>query len=326
VRFLVFAFGMLSAWASAGGAATLAAGDLLVLDTFLTSGESYRVVQIDPATRTVTPITTAGLLQSPADFVLHPDGRILVADRVNGVIAVDPGSGSQSVLTSGGLFAGGELQGIAVEPGGTLVVTLAFPAGGGVPAVVRVEATGGAQTLVSSGGSLEFPKGIIVGADGALYVCEPSSPGLGPTGYTYGSVIRVSASDGAQTSRYVSDLFSGPEEIAYSLFDGRLYVVQRGLMGRHYYGRVVALDPADGTTFVFAEDHGHLGVAISPAGVTYRAFFMDPKPGPVDVLRKDGDPSWYVDGLAGPMEIVGTAGSTPARTSSWGSVKERYRR
>jgi hypothetical protein len=92
-------------------------------------------------------------------------GDILVADTgafagfQGGVIRVDPASGAQTTVSSGGSFF--DPSGVALEADGDILVAdqNAFAGPGGV---IRVDPASGAQTTVSSGGSFLHPTGVAV--------------------------------------------------------------------------------------------------------------------------------------------------------------------
>ncbi len=83
------------------------------------------------------------------------NGDILVADASAGVIRVDPVTGAQTIVSSGGLLQ--SIHSVAVEANGDIVV-----ADTGAAAVIRIDPVTGAQSIVSSGGTLGWPWGIAV--------------------------------------------------------------------------------------------------------------------------------------------------------------------
>jgi hypothetical protein len=85
------------------------------------------------------------------------NGFILVADATaSKVIGVDPQSGAQSTIASGGSLSAP--YGVAIESTGKIVVFDQAGAG----AVVRVDPSNGAQFLIATGGSFADPFGIAV--------------------------------------------------------------------------------------------------------------------------------------------------------------------
>ena len=75
------------------------------------------------------------------------------------MIRVDPATGAQTTVSSGGSFV--NPLGIAVEADGDILVADA-DAFGGHGGAIRVDPATGAQTTVSAGGSFVSPVGIAV--------------------------------------------------------------------------------------------------------------------------------------------------------------------
>jgi hypothetical protein len=170
------------------------------------------ILRSEPATGSTVEISRNGplgsLFQHPYDLAVEADGSIVVADmgvrnqKDGAVLRVDPFTGRQSVVSSGGLFY--DPSGIAIGPGGLLYVldTLSGANGG---AVISVDPHTGAQRLISSDFNplalFDLPFGIAVDSDGSLVVVNRALAGplplqcLAPTG----SVIRVNPADGTQT-------------------------------------------------------------------------------------------------------------------------------
>ena len=93
-----------------------------------------------------------------ATFVSPGD---ILAGGAEQVVRVDPATGQETVISSGGLLSGGSFFGVvatAIEPSGSV---LALVDSG---SVVRVEPATGNQTLVSSGGQLDWPNDLAVEA------------------------------------------------------------------------------------------------------------------------------------------------------------------
>ena len=116
------------------------------------------------------------------------------------VIRVDPLTGRQTRVSSGGLFF--DPAGIAVSPsGGVYVVDNLAPNNDG--GVIRVDPRTGAQTMISTngkGGNLfDLPFGIAIDRDGSLVVANRVSPNDLAQCLLRGRVIRVDPSDGDQT-------------------------------------------------------------------------------------------------------------------------------
>ena len=124
-------------------------------------------------------ISWAGLLQP---------GDIVVANRAaESIVAVDPVTGSQTLISSGGDFT--NLTDVAFSQSGQLFVTDQNASTGALGAVFRVDPVTGQQTLVSSGGLFIHPQGLIVASNGEILVANAQG----------GNIISVDPSTGAQS-------------------------------------------------------------------------------------------------------------------------------
>ncbi len=170
------------------------------------------ILRSEPATGSTVEISRNGpqgnLFKRPYDLAVEPSGGIVVADmgvpneRDGAVIRVDPVTGRQSLLSSGGYFF--DPAGIAIGPGGVLYVLDNFD-GFNSGAVIRVDPRTGAQTFVSANLILprlfDFPFGIAVDRNGQIVVVNRSLGGALPVPCAVGtgSVFRVNPTNGAQT-------------------------------------------------------------------------------------------------------------------------------
>jgi hypothetical protein len=111
------------------------------------------------------------------------DGDILIAilnagglSRPSEIIRLDPNTGVQTSVSSGGYFS--DTRGIAIESNGDILVadTDSFIGGGGFGAIIRVDPNTGEQTLVSSGPPFFDPIALaIVPASVGAVIPEPAS-------------------------------------------------------------------------------------------------------------------------------------------------------
>jgi len=134
-------------------------------------------------------------------------GDILVADRGKGLILVDPVSGGQT-LFAGPYNAQGFVD-VAADAAGNI-----FAVVGSSGVLVRIDPGTGANTPVSTGGHLQYPRTVDLAPDGILYVCEG-----GPSG----GVIRIDPTNGAQTvilNATAVALTIGPSGMAYVMIAG----------------------------------------------------------------------------------------------------------
>ena len=238
-------------------------GDILVADSGALGGA---VIRVDPVSGARTTLSANGMPAGGPDFVspqglaLEADGGIVVsdlaafADDTGGLVGVDPGSGTRSVISATGMPAGpldfDSPFGVAVESDGGLVVTDGYAFDGGTGGVIRVD-PGGARSRVSSNleppapPGFEEPAGIAVAADGRLVVADPGL--VGPAG---GGLIRVDPDTGTRSLLSGNDQpANGPDFVAPSGLavesDGDLLVADAG-MPAGGDGQVIRVDTATG--------------------------------------------------------------------------------
>ncbi len=288
------------------------AGDLLLASTYAGNRAIYVV---DHSTLTMTWVAAFGFLGSPSGVAALLDGRIIVADASSGVLVIDPGTGAQSVFSSGGLLAGGTPHGVAVEPAGDALVSGIFPACGGA-AIVRLSPDGTSQSVLMAGAPLSDPRGLSIGPDGVLDVADMTAGGSG-------AVVRVALADGSIVGQVTSASLVHPTSCAYSLLTGLLLVIQPGVMSSCYGGGAFWVDPATSVTTV--ADLGTYclqGVAIAPDGAMAYAG---------QTVENRSVTAGYVvwrgvtfQGVCGPLAVA-ASGVTPAARTSWGRLKQLYR-
>jgi hypothetical protein len=115
----------------------------------------------------------------------------LLGGGTGGVIRVDPVTGAQTVISSGGFFV--SPRGVAIDRNGDILVA-DISAFGGSGGVIRVNATTGAQSVVSSGGRFVDPEGIMVvpsPVPPVLVVAIDIKPGSLPNSINLGSAGSV---------------------------------------------------------------------------------------------------------------------------------------
>ena len=119
---------------------------------------------------------------------LNP-GDIIVSEHSGAIVHVDPVSGAQTVISSGGVFASPHTS--VLDTNGDLIV--ADPQGaGGTGSVIRIDPASGSQQVVSSGGFFSDPAGLVIDASGNYIVTDRRYGGTG-------AVLRVDPASGAQT-------------------------------------------------------------------------------------------------------------------------------
>jgi DNA-binding beta-propeller fold protein YncE len=170
------------------GTARAFAADPYVVYTANRDVNGAVILRTDPVTGSTLEISRNGplgtLFQHPYDLAVEADGSLVVADmgvadqKDGSVIRVDPFTGKQSLVSSGGNFY--DPAGIAIGPGGVLYV-LDNLAGSNSGAVIRVDPTTGAQQVIASNfdplALFDFPFGIAVQPDGGIVVVNRSLSG-----------------------------------------------------------------------------------------------------------------------------------------------------
>jgi hypothetical protein len=220
-------------------------------------------------TGTQTTVSSGGSFVNPTDIAIAANGDLFVVDTdafggpcpggCGGIIRVNPLTGAQTTVSSGGSFD--HPEGIAIAANGDLFVVDAEAFGGG--AVIRVNPLTGAQTTVSSGGSFVFPERIAIAANGDLIVVDPEAFG-GPCPGGCGGVIRVDPVTGAQTTVSSGGSFSDPVGVAIAP-NGDILVVDSGAFGGP--GGIIRVDPVTGAQTTVSS----AGSFFTPAGIAIAA-------------------------------------------------------
>lgn len=157
------------------------------------------VIQVDPHTGAQTVVSSGGSFVHPVGIVIDAGGDLIVLDRHafstgptdagGGVIRVNPGTGAQTKIVSGGNFGGTIATRVAVEGNQDIIVAVFSVRGGGV--LFRVHPNSGTQTVVSSGGDLRIPVGIAMNGNGNLLAADLQAAG-------HGGVLRIDPTTGSQ--------------------------------------------------------------------------------------------------------------------------------
>ncbi len=148
---------------------------------------------------------TGGNLQLVSDVAVAANGDIYAADAGaltggnNKIVKIDPGSGVQTLLASGGVLnSGGFPLAIAVDINGDIYVAQGNPSSAG-GSVLKVTAAGVVTTL-SNNGLINGPAGITFGGANELIVSNNQS----------GSLVKVEKTSGTQTMLYSGGPLSKP--------------------------------------------------------------------------------------------------------------------
>ena len=146
-------------------------------------------------------------------------GDILVVDNImNEVIPVNPTTGVQAAVYTGGLLS--TPSAIAIDASGDFLV----PTRGAPGSVIRVTPAG-VQTPISSGGNFASPAGIAIDASGDILIADDNTPGF----------IRVVPGTGASTVLSSSANFSQSRGIVVvsqqAAVPATLLLLSTGLVG-----------------------------------------------------------------------------------------------
>lgn len=189
---------------SAVEAVTLNPGDLVVGD----SRTPVRVSVVNPQAKSKTVVCDCTALGTIKSVAVKGNEKIYAIGQLPGsttqaVVAIDPVSGAQTVVSSGGNFK--SLQGIALELDGSILVSDNAPATATSPllgSVIRVHPLTGQQTVLSSGDRMPRAWSVSVGSSGEIFVAATISfpAGVLPNSLTLASgVLRIDPGNGQQT-------------------------------------------------------------------------------------------------------------------------------
>ncbi len=222
-------------------------------------------------------------------------GDIVIADQgdLPAIIRIDPTTGNQTIVSSGGLLA--VPRGVALDANGDILVAVRFgpingvvrvdPATGNqtivssagnflAPAdlaldangdilvadfnrgVIKVDPMTGAQTVVASGGNLTTVNGIAIAANGDILISDFDEFNVGP-----GEVIRVNPVTGAQTVVSAGGNFLNPAGIAIAA-NGDIVVANQGFFPGGV-NTIIRVDPASGAQAVVFSSSSILPAAIA---------------------------------------------------------------
>jgi len=219
---------------SAGAAVPVATvtvnpGDIFVTD-LLAFGGASGVIRVDPATGVETPVSAGGFLVQPFGIAIEASGNLVVADAsafgglcpggCGGVVRVNPATGAQSIVSTGGFFV--DPFGIAIEADGKILVSDASGL------LIRVHPSTGAQQIVSAAGFFASPTALAVEASGTILVDDQLS-----------GIIRVDPVTGTQTPLSPGGLFCGSLGLALEAGGDILVTASPGCLA----ARVVRVNP-----------------------------------------------------------------------------------
>jgi DNA-binding beta-propeller fold protein YncE len=259
------------------GTATAAPGDPYVVYTANSFASGAVIVRADPASGALVEVSRNGpqgtLFRRPYDLAVEADGSLVVADlgvpnaKDGAIIRVDPLTGVQSLVSSGGEFY--DPAGIAVAPDGQLyVVDNRAPDDDG--AVIRVDPRSGAQTLVTERSDqpgrdeLDLPFGIAIESDGKLVVTNRVSPDQIPFNcLPLGKVVRVDPATGLQQEVDNAGSIAWPLGVAVAP-DGGILVPNECPL----HGGIVRIDPFGGNQIQITPN-GDQDVLVTPERLAF---------------------------------------------------------
>lgn len=224
-------------------AATLMPGDILAVDQQFGPVAASRLVRANPASGVVTTLSVGGFLTETAQRVaIAPGGLPVVTDSVNGLISVDPATGNQAVVSTGGLLGdGSSMYSVAFAPSGELYVAYGRADGSGL---VRVDRATGAQTPVFFSSSIPRASDVAFDALGRAYLITQTSSSID-------TVVRVSSDFAGFTTVTAGNFIATGTGVTVAS-DGSIFASALGTSA------VVRVDPTTG--FQTPITVGHPGI------------------------------------------------------------------
>jgi hypothetical protein len=284
-------------------------------------GPGYRIVELDANTLAMSDVAVNGHVGWPGgatpDLAVDRHGNLVFTSPAWGIARFDPVTGQDTLIATNDAMGGGTPAGLCLADDGGIYVSMRGP----FPRVIRLTADGALSGVVSSGGLLVSPAGLKVGIDGALYVCEETTPGvLTPLSPYAGSVLRVDPGTGAQSLVVAGEPLLYPYQIAVAP-DGSLWTVGRGLPNGHVRYVVRTAFPS-GPMWVVAGNAS--GIAIRSDGLTVFGGCTEihTSCSALYVLTYPSGPQ--LNGYNGPLAVVPEI-TTPTTATTWGRLKTLYR-
>src|SRR5258706_2202688 len=188
-------------------------------------------------------------LDQPFGICLGNNGQYLVSDTgCMAIIAVDPVTGIQQTVTSGGILS--VPFGIAAERAGPVLFANAQQ-------IVRVDPQSASQSVAATGVFLRVPIAVAVADNGNIFVAD-----------IMGSVVRINSRTGQQTLLTSGGFLKCPQGIAVHGND--VFVTDVATAdGNFGVGRVVHINALSGLQTVVAEGNylvGPVGISIEKSG------------------------------------------------------------
>jgi len=261
-------------------AVTLAPGDLVVGES--RSPVLISVVNVQTGGKTV--ICSCTTLQTIRDVAVKGSEKIYAVGQLPNasyaVVAVDPATGAQTVVSSGGVF--NSPTGIAVESSGSILVSDNSSTSPLAGSVIRVNPSNGQQTVISSGNRMTQTRGLTVGSTGQILVAATISFPAGqlPLNKIQASgVLAIDSLNGEQTVVAYGDQFeltaaswtemANASDVALDK-DGVIYVLDKRYRGSTLEDetRLIKIDPVTGAQTLLTS--GLKGVDRTKSGFDFR--------------------------------------------------------
>ena len=293
---------------------TLRAGDVVMVDSYVYPSPVPAVWRLDPVTLDTTLIASGGLLVHPDRVAVDGSGRVVVADRVSGVVAIDPATGAQTLVASPAGLGGRTARGICRDPNGGLYLTVALNGSG---ALFHLDPATHEVRVVADGGLLVAPVCVTVGPGGALFVGDMSLV----TPVSSGGIVKVTPTGEQSLVATTGAALAAPFDIAITP-DGWIWTAQWGALSRRG-ASFMRTRLTDGYTEAMSYSRAQ-GITIDAGGNIYLA---DCSSVSFDCFRRF---VWmWPGGLtinlpSGAMAVV-PASQTAARRTTWGALKTLYR-
>jgi DNA-binding beta-propeller fold protein YncE len=197
-----------------------------------------------------------------ASAALLAPGDLVIADAAGKIIQINPTTGNQTLIASGGFLA--VPTGIRFAPDGSLLVA-ERGSFGGTGSILRINPTTGAQTQITTGGNLVDPFAVAMAPDGTLFVSDEDEPHVSHRG----AVISVNPATGAQQIVSSAGNFFHPQAIALRS-NGEILVVDAD--GPTERGSVIKVNPVTGTQTVLSgagQFNSPVGLALQGDNIAY---------------------------------------------------------
>lgn len=210
------------------------------------------IISVDPVgapASNQTVISSFGNFINPRGVTIDAFGNIIVADATSDLlIRVDPRTGTQTIISSGGLIA----LGVAIEASGDIIVPIDKE-------IIRVDPVSGAQTSISKDGIFKNLEGVAIDAAGKLIVTNGSTSGTDPR------IISVDPVTGDQTVISRNPCCQGAE--FHNPFGVAIDAAGDIIVADWSVNKIVRVDPLSGVQTIISRDgllNQSIGVAIVP--------------------------------------------------------------